>query len=213
MKHRSEEAFRSLHYVRDGSFTEEEIEDELHQIRDSVSIQLPIRTRWIQLFTKPDLFRRLWRAALLQFMAQMCGATAMKYYLPTLFRKLGLGYRLSLMVGGIESTLKIGCTIIEMLIVDRVGRRNTMVAGALVMGIAMLVSLPLEIVRESRANRSRSTEHCRLRIRTMPIALRIMPASSLFSSTRLGTRWASDPELGSTVARYDTINSFHFVEY
>jgi hypothetical protein len=140
MKHRYEEASKSLYYFRTGSFTEEDIQDELQQIKASLGEQLPLRTRWRQLFTKPDLFRRLWRAALLQFMAQMCGATAMKYYLPTLFRKLGLGTRLALMVGGIESTLKIGCTLIEMLIVDRVGRRNTMVAGAIVMGIAMLVS-------------------------------------------------------------------------
>lgn len=72
-------------------------------------------------------------------MAQMCGATAMKYYLPTLFKALGLGRRLSLLAGGIESTLKIGCTILEMLIIDRVGRRVTLGAGAAVMAFAMLV--------------------------------------------------------------------------
>lgn len=142
MKHRPDEAAKSLRYFRVDSFDEEQIQEEFGQIRDSVSTQLPLRTRWIQLFTKPDLFRRLWRAALLQFMAQMCGATAMKYYLPTLFRKLGLGSDLALMVSGIESTLKIGCTLIEMVIVDKVGRRNTMVTGATVMGIAMLVCLP-----------------------------------------------------------------------
>lgn len=64
----------------------------------------------------------------------------MKYYLPTLFRKLGLGYQLSLLVGGIESTLKIACTIIEMLVIDRFGRRATMITGCTVMSIAMLVS-------------------------------------------------------------------------
>jgi hypothetical protein len=91
------------------------------------------------LFTKPTLFARLWRAALLQFMAQMCGATAMKYYLPTLFRALGLGTRLALMAGGIESTLKIGCTIIEMLVIDTVGRKLTISVGAGVMAFGMLV--------------------------------------------------------------------------
>jgi hypothetical protein len=79
-------------------------------------------------------------------MAQMCGATAMKYYLPTLFKVLGLGTRLSLLAGGIESTLKIGCTILEMIIIDRVGRRITMAAGAAVMAFAMLVSLTLTLL-------------------------------------------------------------------
>jgi hypothetical protein len=41
-------------------------------------------------------------------MAQMCGATAIKYYLPTTFTNLGLGKWLSLMASGIESSLKIG---------------------------------------------------------------------------------------------------------
>jgi hypothetical protein len=73
-------------------------------------------------------------------MAQMCGATAMKYYLPTLFKALGLGTRLSLLAGGIESTLKIGCTIIEMFVIDTLGRRFTISAGAAIMALGMLVS-------------------------------------------------------------------------
>ena len=43
------------------------------------------------------------------------------------------------MVGGIESTLKIGCTVIDMLIIDRVGRRLTLIVGCLVMSLALLV--------------------------------------------------------------------------
>jgi Sugar (and other) transporter len=78
-------------------------------------------------------------------MAQMCGATAMKYYLPTLFKALGLGTRLSLLAGGIESTLKIGCTVIEMLIIDTLGRRITIATGAGVMAFGMLVSTTLSL--------------------------------------------------------------------
>ena len=96
-------------------------------------------TSWKVLFTDRDLFARLWRVALLQFMAQMCGATAIKYYLPTLFIQLGLSTELSLLASGIESTLKIGCTIMEMLLVDRLGRRGTLILGAVTMSIALLV--------------------------------------------------------------------------
>lgn len=74
-------------------------------------------------------------------MAQMCGNTAMKYYLPQIFIDLGLGRQLSLMIGGVESTLKIGCTIIEMLIIDRIGRRSTLIIGCVVMGVALAVSI------------------------------------------------------------------------
>jgi MFS family permease len=109
---------------------------------------------WLSLFREPSLFARLWRAALLQFMAQMCGATAMKYYLPTLFKALGLSTRLSLLAGGIESTLKIGCTIIEMFVIDRAGRRLTLAVGAGVMAFAMLINGVLPLVYPNNANRA-----------------------------------------------------------
>ena len=73
-------------------------------------------------------------------MAQMCGATAMKYYLPTLFKALGLPTQIGLMAGAIEMTLKIGCSVIEMLIIDRLGRRVTLLAGCAVMAFGMFVS-------------------------------------------------------------------------
>jgi hypothetical protein len=133
-------ALMVLEYLREGSFTQEEIEREFTDIRESVAEFKASGRTWLSLFKEPSLFARLWRAAVLQFMAQMCGATAMKYYLPTLFKALGLGTRLSLMAGGIESTLKIGCTILEMFIIDNVGRRLTLAIGAGVMAFAMLVS-------------------------------------------------------------------------
>ena len=116
-----------------------EVEREFSDIAASVEEHRALGLSWTSLFVDPSLFRRLWRAALLQFMAQMCGATAMKYYLPTLFKVLGLGTRLSLLAGGIESTLKIACTVFEMLIIDILGRRVTLVFGCVVMAASMLV--------------------------------------------------------------------------
>jgi hypothetical protein len=138
-KGRLDEARKSLDWLREGYFTDDEVETEFLAIKDNVDEHKASGAHWKDLFTQRDLFNRLWRAALLQFMAQMCGATAMKYYLPTLFNKLGLNHRLSLLIGGVESTLKIGCTIIEMLIIDRFGRRATIITGCTVMTIAMLV--------------------------------------------------------------------------
>jgi sugar transport protein len=136
---------KSLHYVREGSFSEAEIEEELTDIVTRVEQEKAEGLSWTLLFTRRHLFQRLWRAAVLQFMAQMCGATAIKYYLPTLFQTLGLGYQLSLMISGIESTLKIGCTLVEMVIIDRIGRRPTILTGCVIMTIAMLVGTRLQI--------------------------------------------------------------------
>ncbi|KAI0008364.1 general substrate transporter [Xylariaceae sp. FL0662B] len=133
-------ARNSLHWLREGSFTDEQVDVELARIRDDVEAHKGARTNWLSLFKDRDLFSRLWRASLLQFMAQMCGATAMKYYLPTLFEKLGLPTRVTLMAGGIESTLKIGITVIEMILIDRLGRRVTLVVGCVAMGFGMLIN-------------------------------------------------------------------------
>ena len=135
-----EEAFNTLTFYREGYFTPDQVHAELIDIERSVAIFRVSGLTWTSLFTDKSLFARMWRAALLQFMAQMCGATAMKYYLPALFKALGLSHRVSLLAGGIESTLKIACNVIEMLIIDRVGRRLTLVIGAVIMAFALLVS-------------------------------------------------------------------------
>ncbi|KAK3401777.1 general substrate transporter [Sordaria brevicollis] len=150
-----DEALRSLQFYREGSFTPKQIQDELTEIARNVAVYQASTslTKWTSLFTNPSLFSRLWRAALLHFMAQMCGATAMKYYLPELFRVLGLSPRVSLLAGGIESTLKIGCTVLEMFIIDKVGRRVTLAVGAGIMAFALLVNGALPLIYPDNTNR------------------------------------------------------------
>ncbi|KAG9232383.1 general substrate transporter [Amylocarpus encephaloides] len=139
-------AQESLAFLRDADPNSNIVTVELDEIQANVAQHRnTVEEKWTALFTHKPLFNRLWRAALLQFMAQMCGNTAMKYYLPTIFRSLGIEHRLTLMIGGIETTLKIGCTIIEMFLIDRIGRRTSLVVGCVVMGIALLINgaLPL----------------------------------------------------------------------
>ena len=143
-KNRPEEAHEALIYLRGAEDNHEEVEQELQEIKANVEFHNSItEAPWHVLVTDRDLLARLWRGALLQFMAQMCGATAIKYYLPTVFLALGLSKDLSLMASGIESTLKIGCTIIEMLIIDKLGRKKTLLLGCAIMSVAMIVSLPV----------------------------------------------------------------------
>ncbi|TQS32498.1 hypothetical protein Golomagni_07182, partial [Golovinomyces magnicellulatus] len=101
----------------------EDISDELHAItRDVQRYHSKHKASTLQLslalFRDTALFARVWRSFLLQFMGQMCGATAMKYYLPTLLKALGVNTRLALMAGAIEMTIKIGMTILEMYFID-----------------------------------------------------------------------------------------------
>lgn len=150
-----ERAASSLQYLRAASNpSDPSVTAELSDIQSDIETHhAPAGlASWTVLFTNRSLFERLWRAALLQFMAQMCGNTAIKYYLPTIFVHLGIEHRLSLMISGIESTLKIGCTIFEMLIIDRVGRRATLVIGCIVMGVALLVRAQAHVASRGANN-------------------------------------------------------------
>lgn len=139
-------AKRSLAWLRALSPTDQRVVVELEEIEQDVQQRRSATEQgWTVLFTNRPLFNRLWRAALLQFMAQMCGNTSMKYYLPSIFMSLGIERKLTLMIGGIESTLKIGCTVIDTWLVDRFGRRITLVVSCLVMSLALLVSVTLSL--------------------------------------------------------------------
>ncbi|KAG6081276.1 hypothetical protein E4U16_007631 [Claviceps sp. LM84 group G4] len=149
-KGQRERASRVLHALRQGTTSPDLINRELHTISSAVG-SLPRSYRQsflgpsLSLFRNRSLFARLWRAFLLQFMAQMCGAAAMKYYLPTLLEALGLEYRLALMAGAVEMTTKIGMTVVEMWVIDRFGRTGCLMVGSMVMGVAMMINglLPL----------------------------------------------------------------------
>ncbi|SPO05550.1 related to ASD-3 ascus development protein 3 [Cephalotrichum gorgonifer] len=150
-KGRVAQATSILHYLREGSFTPSEVEDEVTSMLSGVDENY--RPGWRALFLEAPLFARLWRASLLHFMAQMCGAAAMKYYLPTLLKALGIGRRLALMAGAIEVTLKIGCSVLEMLVVDQWGRRLTLIIGCAAMATAMMFNGTLPLLYPDNGSR------------------------------------------------------------
>jgi hypothetical protein len=106
---RGSDAKRSLAWLRALSPTDQRVIVELEEIEQDVhSRRSATKQGWTVLFTNRPLFNRLWRAALLQFMAQMCGNTSMKYYLPYIFMSLGIERKLTLMIGGIEVRYRLG---------------------------------------------------------------------------------------------------------
>lgn len=147
---RSEAAKRSLAYLRALEPSNELVLRELREIEQDVE-QRKVATRqsWTMLFTHRPLFNRLWRASLLSFMGQMAGNTSMKYYLPTIFMGLGIERKITLLVAGIETTLKIGCTVFDSWLVDRYGRTRTLVASCFIMSFSLLVSETAAVILPS----------------------------------------------------------------
>ncbi|KAJ0168544.1 putative polyol transporter 4 [Colletotrichum tanaceti] len=142
---RKDQARSTLRWLREGSFDDDQIEQEFAGIAHDVNEYHLSGTNWFSLFREKPLFARLWRATLLQFMAQICGASGIKYYLPFLLSRLGLDMSVALLASAIEMTIKIFFTVLEMFIIDRFGRRNCLAAGCVVMAFSLLINgaLPL----------------------------------------------------------------------
>ncbi|KAK4112914.1 hypothetical protein N656DRAFT_798094 [Canariomyces notabilis] len=69
---RTDEALDTLQFYREGYYTPGEVETELTEIERAVAAFRISGLTWVSLFTDSSLFARMWRAALLQFMAQIC---------------------------------------------------------------------------------------------------------------------------------------------
>ena len=69
----------------------------------------------------------------------MSGIIAIKYYLLINFTALGLSIQFALLTGGIEFTLKIGYTIIIMMMINKFRRRTNLVLGVSIMSVTLLV--------------------------------------------------------------------------
>ncbi|KAL2198147.1 general substrate transporter [Corynascus similis CBS 632.67] len=150
---KTEEALETLQFYREGYYNPDEVRAELSSIEHSVAAFRISGLTWVSLFSDSSLWARMWRAALLQFLAHLCGATAMKYYLPALFEALGFSHRVSLLAGGIESSLKTAFTVLDMLLIDRLGRRLTLLAGMAVMSFALLINGALPLAYPDNVNR------------------------------------------------------------
>ncbi|KAF9880284.1 hypothetical protein CkaCkLH20_02238 [Colletotrichum karsti] len=144
----------TLRWLREGAYSEDHFEQEFGAIVKNIDEYHQSGRNWLSLFKEKALFSRLWRATLLQFMSQACGATAIKYYLPLLLESLGIFVRTALLIGAIEMTVKIGFTVLEMFIIDKFGRRNCLVFGCVVMAFSMLINgaVPLAYHDNEAAN-------------------------------------------------------------
>ncbi|KAF2021687.1 general substrate transporter [Aaosphaeria arxii CBS 175.79] len=150
---RSAAARRSLAYLRALEPSSEQVNRELREIEQDVERRkVAAKQSWTMLFTHRPLFNRLWRAALLSFMGQMAGNTSMKYYLPTILMNLGLERKMTLMTAGIETTLKIFCTMFDSWLVDRYGRTRTLVASCFIMSFSLLLNGALPIAYPKNSN-------------------------------------------------------------
>ncbi|KAI8378022.1 general substrate transporter [Radiomyces spectabilis] len=140
-KGRHEEALDVLaklhaHGNKEDAYVVSEYNDICQQVELERSVAV---TSYLDLF-KGTVRRRLVLGILVQVFQQFTGINSIMYYAPTIFKQAGIPENsATLIASGVQGVLNMLATIPAVLYLDRLGRRLTMITGALWMAVAMLL--------------------------------------------------------------------------
>lgn len=138
-KGRDGAAFQSLQWVRGGVDTPE-LQAEFQEILAGVQLEIQASEgfQWKELLLPSNRYR-MFVAITIQLAQQLTGNTSLAYYAPQFFALLGTGDR-SVFITGFFGIVKIaGVATYIAFFVDILGRRKPLMAGALAMGVLMLI--------------------------------------------------------------------------
>ncbi|KAK6599880.1 hexose carrier protein [Botrytis cinerea] len=132
---RTEEAAKNLSVIKDLSVEDDRIRFEIAQIESSLEFSTENSASLMQLFSKDDKERLLYRFCLcifLQFFQQMCGGNLISVYASTIFQQnLNLEVSLAKILAACALTWKCLCCFVAFIAIDRWGRRAVfMISGA-----------------------------------------------------------------------------------
>ncbi|KAI2616183.1 putative MFS sugar transporter [Hypomontagnella submonticulosa] len=135
---RTEDAMRSLIWVRGGDSPEvkEEFAEILAGIHEEERATEGIT--WKEYLLPVNRFRFI-IVVTLQIGVQLTGNTSLAYYAPQIFKAVGAGDQ-SLLISGFFGVVKVvSCLFFLLFLVERIGRRGSLLAGASLMGAYMLI--------------------------------------------------------------------------
>ncbi|KAA8898329.1 hypothetical protein TRICI_006590 [Trichomonascus ciferrii] len=101
---------------------------------------------------KTQHFRRMLIGASTQFFQQLTGCNAAIYYSTVLFEQMDMGRRMSLVMGGVFSTVYALATIPSFFMIERVGRRNLFLIGAVGQGCSFIIAFAC-LINPTQENR------------------------------------------------------------
>lgn len=119
------------------------VDAELGRIQDNLQAERDIPMRWIDLFKRPGLRRRVLLACGIQLFTITSGINVINYYGPRIYAFLHFSTERSLMIIGIYGALAQVYNTICIAFVDKVGRRKLLIPSMLGMGAALCVNATL----------------------------------------------------------------------
>lgn len=135
---RSDEAMQSLIWVRgeDSAEVREEFAEIVAGIREEERVTEGLT--WNECLLPVNRFRFI-VVVTLQIGVQLTGNTSLAYYAPQIFKAVGAGDQ-SLLISGFFGVVKVvSCLFFLLFLVERIGRRGSLLGGAFLMGAYMLI--------------------------------------------------------------------------
>ncbi|KAI0828104.1 quinate permease [Hypoxylon sp. FL0890] len=152
-KGRKEDAMKSLAWIRGG--TSLEVDEEFAEILASIEEEERITNgvTWKELIL-PVNRMRVFLVIALQIGVQLTGNTSLAYYAPQVFAAVGAGQNNLLITGFFGVVKVISCLFFLLFLVERIGRRGSLLGGAFLMGTYMLIIAVLTATHPPSASSS-----------------------------------------------------------
>lgn len=149
-----EKARAALRRVRD---TEEEVEDEILQIREAIEYEKEaISGNYSALWKDKSLRKRMYLALILNAGQQITGQGSLNSYSTKIYQKIFTSSSQIALINALNATCGILFTLNAMWIVDRFGRKVLLIAGGIGMGICMIIVASVETQTPTGANGAKS---------------------------------------------------------
>ncbi|KAK1485408.1 hypothetical protein CPAR01_12184 [Colletotrichum paranaense] len=135
---RREEALQSLIWVRGGDAPE--VQEEFAEIIASIEEERNQKEglTWRELIQPVNRYR-IFLIIALQIGVQLTGNTSLAYYAPQVFAAVGAGQNNLLITGFFGLVKVVSCLFYLLFLVERIGRRGSLLGGAFLMGTYMLI--------------------------------------------------------------------------
>ncbi|KAJ5570329.1 sugar transporter STL1 [Penicillium hispanicum] len=144
MRGYDKEACEILAQLNDSAPDAEDVLTDFNLMKADLRASRGVKANWRTLFTfgKTQEFQRMMIGCSGQFFQQFTGCNAAIYYSTLLFEQnLGMSTRLSLVLGGVFSTVYALATIPSFFMIEKVGRRNLFLIGFLGQGLSFIITM------------------------------------------------------------------------
>lgn len=142
---RGEEGLKTLARLHaKGDVNDPWVRAEYDQIQENITYEHEHEAKsYGELFANRSCFRRLLIACALQASIQMTGVSAIQYYSVTIYGEIGISADLTLRYQAINSVIALIAQFLCVLLIDRFGRRWTLIYGNLFNMVTFIVATAL----------------------------------------------------------------------